>query len=193
MGNENNSAQESAQYRHLGKKTLWLFITERSTVALIILLISIFTLISSGTGSGIVNVFGSPINIRLIGFYGFGLFIVAVGFTFFVSWLLYITYKYMLDADSLKVKRGILSQEQVAIPYRQIQDVTIERSITYRLWGLSRLIILTAGREEEKGDTGESEGILPALDKDVAEKLQEELLSRANVQKVVEAKVSGAQ
>ncbi|MBU6500411.1 MAG: PH domain-containing protein [Patescibacteria group bacterium] len=189
MDNENDVAFGIGQYRNLGKKTLWLFLSGKSTVSLVILLVSIFVLLASGTGGdGIKNVFGYMVNLRLIGFYGLGLFAVVAGMTFFISWLFYVTYKYMLDVDSLKVKRGIFSQEQVAIPYRQIQDVTIERSITYRLWGLSRLVILTAGHEDAKDGTGQSEGILPALDKDVAEKLQEELLRRANVQKIVEDK-----
>ncbi len=55
--------------------------------------------------------------------------------------------------------------------------------------GLSRIVILTAGHEEdEKPGDDDSEGILPALDKDLAEWMQAELLKRANVQKVTEEK-----
>ena len=107
----------------------------------------------------------------------------------FAAWLEYANFKFCLGEDSLKIKKGILSKEEVAIPYRQIQDVDIERNLSYRIWAVSRLVILTAGYEEEKkSDADESEGILPAIDKDLAEWLQAELLKRANVQKVTEAK-----
>jgi uncharacterized membrane protein YdbT with pleckstrin-like domain len=91
--------------------------------------------------------------------------------------------------DSLKIKRGILSKTENAIPYRQIQNVDIERSFMFQMLGLSRLIILTAGHEDEnvKG-TDEAEGVIPAVDQKIASWLQTELLKRADVQKVVETK-----
>ena len=109
-----------------------------------------------------------------------------LAFTLFMVWLTYRNYKYCLGEDSLKIKRGILNKEEVAIPYRQIQDVDIKRDLYFQMMGLSRIIILTAGQEDETPRDSESEGILPALDKDLAEWFQAELLKRANVQKVVE-------
>ena len=58
------------------------------------------------------------------------------------------------------------------------------RDLAFQALGLSRLVILTAGEEEEAGSSGESEGILPALDKNLAEWLQAELMKRANIQKI---------
>jgi uncharacterized membrane protein YdbT with pleckstrin-like domain len=89
----------------------------------------------------------------------------------------------------LKIRRGILSKEETAIPYRQIQDVDIEQNISERIWGVARLAILTAGHEEAKeGDEDTSAGILPAIDRALAESLQTELLKRADVEKVTEGK-----
>ncbi len=69
----------------------------------------------------------------------------------------------------MKIKRGILNKEEVAIPYRQIQDVDIRRDISFQMLGLSRIVILTAGHEDnEKPGDDDTEGILPALDKDLA-------------------------
>jgi len=100
---------------------------------------------------------------------------------------IYSRYKFCLGDDSLKIKRGILYKEEVAIPYRQIQDVDIKRDLSFQMLGLSRIVIITAGHEEdEKPGDDDTEGILPALDKDLAEWLQAELLRRANVQKVTE-------
>ena len=71
--------------------------------------------------------------------------------------------------DSFKIRRGILSRTENAIPYRQIQDADIERSLFFRMLGLSRLVILTAGHEDEapKG-SDEAEGIIPAVDQKLA-------------------------
>ena len=88
----------------------------------------------------------------------------------------------------LKIRRGVFSREEVAIPYRQMQDVDIEQNLTDRFWGVCRLVILTAGHEDEPQPEGESEGILPVIDKTLAEQLQAELLRRADVQRVTEIK-----
>jgi putative membrane protein len=116
------------------------------------------------------------------------LFVVVLAISLFVAWLIYSRYKFCLSEDSLKIKRGVLNKEEVSIPYRQIQDVDIKRDISFQMMGLSRIVILTAGHEDEKPGEDDSEGILPALDKDLAEWLQTELLKRANVQKVTEEK-----
>jgi uncharacterized membrane protein YdbT with pleckstrin-like domain len=118
----------------------------------------------------------------------FRLFAVVFVLTFFVAWLIYINYKFMLGEDSLKIKRGILNKEEIAIPYRQIQDVNIERDLGFQMMGLSRIAILTAGNQQEKNADEEAEGILPAMDRALAEWLQGELLKRTNVQEVIEEK-----
>lgn len=94
--------------------------------------------------------------------------------------------------DSFKIKRGILSKAENAIPYRQIQNVDIERGLLFQMLGLSRLIILTAGHEDESPrnapiGSDEAEGIIPAIDQKLAEWLQTELLKRADVQKIIQA------
>jgi len=118
----------------------------------------------------------------------FLLFAIFFLLSFFIAWLIYVNYRFCLGEDSLKIRRGILNKEEIAIPYRQIQDVDIDRDLSFRMIGVSRIVILTAGHEDEKPsvESGESEGVLPALDKDLAEWMQSELLKRANVQKVVE-------
>jgi uncharacterized membrane protein YdbT with pleckstrin-like domain len=116
----------------------------------------------------------------------FALFGIFFLLSFFIAWLTYVTYQFALTEDALRIKRGILNKEEIAIPYRQIQDVDINRSLNFQMMGLSRIVILTAGHEEDPKapDFGEAEGVLPALDKDLAEWFQGELLRRANVQKV---------
>jgi putative membrane protein len=103
-----------------------------------------------------------------------------------ISWLIYRNYTFCLEDDALKIRRGVITKEEIAIPYRQIQDINIERSLDYQALGMSRIVILTAGHEDEPHPEGEAEGILPGLDKDFAEALQTELLKRTSVERVTE-------
>ncbi len=178
------------QYRTLGKKTLWIFVFERVNGAGVFLILAAVFLVMGTQKSLAATPFGNLAAYAMIGA-GISaiLFVVMFGLVFFVSLLVYKNYKFALGEDSLKIKRGILEKEEIAIPYRQIQDVDIERDLSFQMMGLSRIMILTAGHEDV-GRPGEddSEGILPALDKDLAEWLQQELLRRANIQKVAEEK-----
>jgi len=177
-------------YHTLGSKTLLIFVLQRVHAAFIILLLTIGAFILKDYPSlKTVPVAGdlTPYT-NLAAWALLGIFVVIFLLTFLISWLIYINYKFMLGEDSLKVKRGILNKEEVAIPYRQIQDVDIERDLAFQMMGLSRIAILTAGHEDKDDKDDQSEGILPAMDKDLAEWLQTELLKRANVQKVIEEK-----
>ena len=127
---------------------------------------------------------------------GAAFFIVEVGGILFiillsafilgVTWLEYVTYSFCISEESFKVKHGILSTEETSLLYRQIQNVDVERPLIYRLFGLSRLVILTAGNEDPNApEKSETEGILPALDSVEAKQIQDELLRRSNIQEVV--------
>jgi uncharacterized membrane protein YdbT with pleckstrin-like domain len=185
---------ETYTYNTLGKKTLAIFVLQRVQAAFIFLVISIVLFVLQGqsflakipTGSTSLNISGW---VGLGALVILGLFIIFFLIGFLVAWLDYTNYKFALGEDSLKIKRGVLNKEEVAIPYRQIQDVDIDRDLSFLMLGLSRIVILTAGHEDEPKDeeSGESEGMLPAIDKDLAEWLQAELLKRANIQKVVES------
>jgi putative membrane protein len=172
----------------MGKKTFWIFFLERvqASVVLLLLAIVLFALSQQAFLSAIpVANFASYM--LMAAWIGLALFAVFFAITFLVAWLIYKNYKFCLGDDSLKIKRGILNKEEVAIPYRQIQDVDLRRDLSFQMMGLSQIVILTAGHDEdEKPGDDDTEGILPALDKNLAEWMQAELLKRANVQKVTE-------
>jgi uncharacterized membrane protein YdbT with pleckstrin-like domain len=189
----NNTVQQPADkqgYQTLGKKVFWLFFLQISPIALIFLVISIIFFILSFqpflANTLLGNVQKYALGATLITFI-LSLLVSAISFAF--AWLTYTNYLFSMAEDSFKIKRGILSKTENAIPYRQIQNVDIERSLMFQMLGLSRLIILTAGHEDEsvKG-SDEAEGVIPAVDQKLAEWLQTELLKRADVQKVVETK-----
>jgi putative membrane protein len=178
-------------YHTLGKKTFWIFFIQRVHAAFILLLLTIVLFVLSAQSFLAIKQFGNiaPYVYDAAWICVF-LFVVVLGITVFVSWLIYSRFKFCLAEDSLKIKKGVLEKEEVSIPYRQIQDVDIKRDLSFQMIGLSRIMILTAGHEDEKPTEDDSEGILPAIDKDLAEWLQAQLLQRANVQKVTEEPVA---
>ncbi|MDP2598217.1 MAG: PH domain-containing protein [Candidatus Liptonbacteria bacterium] len=178
-------------YQYLGRKTLWLFILNRSRAALILLIISggMFFLSNAEIpeqyntiGSLVVNWHEVASLGVLISFFAF---VIVFCIAMLVGWLVYIHYKFSVGEHFLRIKRGVLNKQEVAIPFRQIQDVTIVRDLAYQAWGLSKLLVQTAGHPA--GDTHDAEGILPAIDRKLAEHLQAELLRRANAEKTTPA------
>ena len=113
-----------------------------------------------------------------------GVFILVILITILASWLEYTSYEFLLDTDALRIKRGVVSKEEIAIPYRQIQNVDIERSMFFQVTGVSKLIILTAGHSDTGENSAEAEGVIPIIDKGLAERLQSVLLSKTNIQKI---------
>lgn len=109
-------------------------------------------------------------------------FLVVVAGTIY-SWLRYISCTFILDEHALIIKRGILSKKETSIPYRQIQNINIEQTPSRRIMGVSNLIILTAG-EDNNNTVGKSEGVFNIIDISMARSLQESLLERINVQQI---------
>ena len=182
-----NNASETPVYQTLGKKVFWLFFLQTSPAAFIVLLISIVAFIFSFQPFLASTMFGNLQNDTVTA--SLALFIISL-IIFIISlglaWINYMNYTFLMAEDSFKIKRGVFAKTENAIPYRQIQNVDIERSIMFQMLGLSRLIILTAGHEDEKNrNSDEAEGVIPAIDNKLAGWMQTELLKRADIQKTV--------
>ena len=182
------ASAENQGYQTFGKKVFWLFFLQISPIAFILLFVSIVLFVLSFQPF-LVNgdITNGQSYALMSAFFAFILSLLSAIICCLVSWLTYKNYVFSMTDDSFKIRRGILSRTENAIPYRQIQDADIERSLFFRMLGLSRLVILTAGHEDEapKG-SDEAEGIIPAVDQKLAEWLQAELLRRANIQKTVQ-------
>ena len=173
---------DSLEYRNLGSKTFWIFVLQRSQPLFILFmlflgLIFFGPLLITPQYSWIVH--DATIGIAII-------FFIYLALDLIISWLIYVNYKFALTENALRIERGILNKEEISIPYRQIQNINATRMLPDRFLGVSRLIIMTAG-EEDKDDVEpvEAEGILPVLDKNLAEELLQELTRRADIQRVV--------
>lgn len=175
----------SDEYKTLGSKTYWLFLSQHLQVAggffVMAIAFSIMRSLSI-TPAETVPFF------RAAGMVCWAIFFLSLIVAIISSKVKYRSYGYCLSEDALKIRQGIMSKVEMAIPYRQIQNVNIERSFSEQVFGLSRLIVLTAGEDDDnektKGD--ESQGVLPAIDQALALQLQNELIRKADVQKVIQ-------
>lgn len=97
--------------------------------------------------------------------------------------LTYRFYRYELTDAGFRKELGVIYKKYVTIPYDRIQNVDIYRGILARILGLSDLHIQTAGMSATIGRYGMSgsgsEGRLPALSREDAERLRDELIQRA--------------
>jgi len=121
------------------------------------------------------------------GVFVISLILIIVGFI--IGWLEYINYAYTLSEFDLRMRRGVLNRREISIPYRQIQDVDIDRNFANILLGLSRIVMQTAAHEEadEKGMT---EVVLEPVDKAIALDLRDILERRIGVQVVEDEKAA---
>ncbi len=188
MDTTNPTAQSlEPQYRTLGKKTFLLFVLDHLKLPVIMLVVAV-VLLMLGSGPWLVSTAVGNIAkyLEAGGLIALIVFGVSLLTTVMDAWLSYSTFQFALGENALMLKSGIIAKKETAIPYRQIQDITVEQNIAHRILGMSRLVILTAGHDEDPKDKGDNEGILPALDTTMAEQLQAELLKRTSVQKVTE-------
>lgn len=168
-------------YYNMGPKTFWFFFSKKSITGFVFLVIA---LILSMVRANFTSDPGTASFVRIFGWISFVIAISGFLVAFISSKLSYKNTGFTLSPDALLLRRGVFTKEEYAIPYRQIQNIEIERTLGDQMLGISKLIILTAGLETELESQDAPEGIVPAIDKDVAHSLQRELLKRANIQKV---------
>ena len=117
--------------------------------------------------------------IILLSFLAFLAFVVLC---FVWAKLTYRFYRYELTDAGFRKELGVIYKKYVTIPYDRIQNVDIYRGILARILGLSDLNIQTAGMSAADASHvmfgGGSEGRLPALSREVAEQLRDELIRR---------------
>jgi membrane protein YdbS with pleckstrin-like domain len=94
----------------------------------------------------------------------------------------YSNFWYEVTDDGLFIKFGIINQKTISVPFDQVQNVNIERSLVDRLFGLARISIETAGSAVTQpmqvigGYTAKSEAYIPGLTLPSAKTLHDILL-----------------
>jgi membrane protein YdbS with pleckstrin-like domain len=164
------------QQHHLGKRAFIILCLEKSKIPGIALIITVAIMLFR-------DVFPASAQPTVSLILGYLILLTILSFliAFIVGWVDYAEYSFTFEEYDIRMKRGLVQKKETSIPYRQIQDVNIERNPTYQLLGLSRLIITTAGHEET-GEKGMSEVVIEAMDKKLAEELRNMLQQKIGVQ-----------
>lgn len=180
--------------QHLGRKTLILmFIQGVLPGVILFLLVIVLSFIKPSlfydlnnkliTTNEIVSIISNnlpDINSLLIPA-TFFLAVILSGLGIIINILRYHFFVFTLEEFSLKLRKGILNVEEISIPYRQIQNVDITRPFIYRLIGLSRLVIVSAGNEQSL-DGDQVDTVFDPIDYEIAEEIREILDRRIGVQ-----------
>ena len=177
---------ETDNYRSLGPKTFWAFVIRHNGIAGIFLLITIVVIVAKKYISNLDFIVQYNYIFNDIILIGFSVTFFTEVIIFLISWLEYSRFKFKLDIDSFKITRGVLTAEDIAIPYRRIEAVDIKEPFWYQLLGISRITIETTSdiglHNDDKQDSDDE--VLPAIDRRLALEIQEELTKRANTQKM---------
>jgi uncharacterized membrane protein YdbT with pleckstrin-like domain len=177
---------ENGKYYSLGRKTFWLFIAQRSTLSFILLVVAILIRL-------IVPIFALPVaKLDLVlNWVMWAIILLAVILEIIGVAIVLLQYgvsKIMLDDSSLRMVRGILSKEELTLPYRRIQSVKIKQDIFQRLFGVGHLVISTTTDLDQPSQAGteneDDDQVIPLLDYSLAETLAGLLSDRAETEKM---------
>ena len=169
--------------KQLDPKAVWLFFISfvlRSLIPIIVLSIWLSVFLSG------INQQGRRVEDFSFGFLNWLWLIIPVFVILCFIWakLTYRYYKYELTEAGFRKESGVIYKRYVTIPYDRIQNVDIYRGILARFLGLSDLQIQTAGASAVVGRYGAfgmgAEGRLPAISKETAEELRDEVVRRAH-------------
>lgn len=85
---------------------------------------------------------------------------------------------YEFTSSNLKVERGIIWKKYSNIPYERVQNVDITRGIMARIFGFSSINIQTAGYSGGGRGMPVSEGYIPAVSMEAAERIRDFLMKK---------------
>lgn len=166
------------KYQPLGRKTLFMLIFKKSVV-----LVMLFPLLPFGIY--ILNrVSAEYFNLAVNLFFGYFVFCLLVLFVIFATgYLQYFRYGIFIDDKSLKIQRGLISVEELGIPYRRIKDVRIERTLIDQIFEVSDIIVTVLDADTIQ-EAEESIIILPSIEREIALKIQDSILKKAQVEQI---------
>lgn len=88
--------------------------------------------------------------------------------------LLYKNYLYEITEEVIKIEKGVIWKKYISIPFSRIQNIDIHRGVLARILKLSELHVQTAGYSGYI----RTEGRIPALLPEEAERLREDLIRK---------------
>lgn len=126
---------------------------------------------------GIKSVINLSSAIIIILIYGLTFIFLIVIIAEIYARMAYKRWFYEFTDSNLKLERGIIWKRYSNVPYERVQNVDIQRGILARMLGFSTVMIQTAGYSGT-GRGMATEGYLPAVDIDAAEKIRDFLMKK---------------
>lgn len=157
---------EVIERRHLSPQVIWSFFL--NYLALTGIVLPMFA----------IAIFFEPLLVGVV-------FASYILITFFVAIIIYQHFYFEIDRVGFKKDYGVIHKRHVSIPFKQIQNVNINRTIIDRILGIAKIDIETAGssntipREILGGNKTKAEGFLAGVSLADAKIIHDLLLHRA--------------
>jgi len=191
---------ELGQKYHLGDRALFFMLLTNVSPAILLIAVAYIILVAfNGLSQGIAqssdilgqfSIFSSsnlntllPSVILVIVF--IAIILACVGAI--VALLQYRFFTVTLGEFDVRLRKGIFSIQEITIPYRQMQNVDIVRSLFYRIFGVSKLVIMSAGHDEDLTDTAVTNTVFNPISKNIAEEIRILLERKIGVQVIEKA------
>src|SRR3989344_2693411 len=162
---------ESHITHSLGHRAFFIFLFRRIKMSLFLFLLA-----------GLTWYYRSAVSAAYVTWMDFAwktiLLIATVFFSAILLWtyLEYNRHTYRFGEEAFMVMCGYVVRDEVAVVYHHIQSVNIRRKPMDRIVGVSQIVIIMTGTDRE---SQRSQIVLPALARDKARLVQNELLARA--------------
>ena len=173
----------------LGIKVFYYYLSKKISIGLVVLVLSI--IISSFKVAMILQLIHISVSLTtstmIVGYFINGLFLISALLIIYgtiISYIKYIGCTYNLGENAFSITKGYFNKREVSIPYRQIQNIDIEQSFQFKMMGVCKLVILTAGNDNNN-QNGEAEGVFDVIDFKIASNIKESILQKSNIQPVI--------
>ncbi|MCL5733739.1 MAG: PH domain-containing protein [Patescibacteria group bacterium] len=181
---------KSGQYYSLGKRVFWMFALQQSVIAIALIIVDVFLIVVRQTILSHAQYF-TGINLNNLSYLIIIALLIVAAFLesigIIIAKLKYGISKIMTDDSSLRIVRGILSKEEIEIPYRRIQSVSIKQSLLYRLLGIGHVAISTTTDLEQPSSNIENESgdeVIPIMEYELAQAIADTLTNKAEIEKM---------
>lgn len=89
-------------------------------------------------------------------------------------------YSFSVDEHAFHLRRGLISVQEITVPYRQVSNVHMDQPYHWRLFGLAQLDITMSNSRDMIKVRKKKDFLLPCIDKPLARSLSRFLVSQAS-------------
>ena len=172
---DNNAADvDTLKFDDLHPNARWLFLFSYMKNTLILLLLLLV--------SAAASLFSGDAFLNIVALGGLGVYLVG---HLVAAQVAYKHYSFQVTDVAFRKQFGILHIHTASIPFERIQNVNVRRTLLDRIIGLSHVDIETAGTGGQKkspiigGKKSSSEGHIPGISPEEAEKVRSLIMKRA--------------